>query len=133
MCEPSSWHCDVHTVAAAQHPSLPSAPYVGGNIKDISLEELWNQTEELTQIRTRNSDELWGHCASCYYADICKAGCSFTTHCFLGRRGNNPFCYYRAAQLKKEGRRERLTQIQKAEGLPYDFGAFELIEEDWKA
>ncbi|MBM4393661.1 MAG: radical SAM/SPASM domain-containing protein, partial [Deltaproteobacteria bacterium] len=49
----------------------------------------------------------------------------------LGRRGNNPFCYHRAATLKKRGRRERLVRVEAAAGEPYDFGRFEIIEEDW--
>lgn len=112
-------------------PSLPSAPYVGGNIRDISLEELWNNNDKLRIIRDRTSEELWGHCKTCYYGDICRGGCSFTTHCFLGRRGNNPLCYYRAKKLKDQNKRERFVQVEKAEGLPYDFGKFEIIEEDW--
>ena len=47
----------------------------------------------------------------------------------LGRRGNNPFCYHRATTLAARGRRERLVQVERAEGLPYDFGRFEVLEE----
>ena len=112
-------------------PSLPSAPYIGGNIRDLTLEQLWDDTEELNFVQTRTTDELWGFCKSCYYADVCRAGCSFTAHCTLGRRGNNPFCYHRAATLKKQGKRERLVQAVKPEGVPYDFGRFEVIEEPW--
>jgi radical SAM protein with 4Fe4S-binding SPASM domain len=111
-------------------PSLPTAPYIGGNIRNVTLDELW-ATPEISFVRNRTTEELWGHCKSCYYAEVCRAGCSFTTHCFLGKRGNNPLCYYRADKLKKNGRRERFIQVEKAEGLPYDFGRFELIEEDW--
>ena len=111
-------------------PSLPTAPYIGGNIRDLTLEQLWNDTPELRFVRDRGTEELWGHCKTCYYGEICRGGCSFTTHCFFGTRGNNPHCYYRASKLKKQGRRERVRQIKQAEGLPYDFGAFEIIEED---
>ncbi len=112
-------------------PSLPTAPYVGGNVRDLSLEDIWFDTPELNFVETRTTDELWGFCNTCYYADECRAGCSFTTHCTLGKRGNNPFCYHRASKLKERGRRERLVQKELAEGIPYDFGRFELVEEDW--
>ena len=112
-------------------PSLPTAPYIGGNIRDLTLEQLWNDTPELRFVRDRSTDELWGHCESCYYADICRAGCSFTTHCFFGKRGNNPYCYYRAQKLQEEGKRERVRQVIKAPGIPYDFGEFEIVEEDF--
>jgi hypothetical protein len=48
-----------------------------------------------------------------------------------GRRGNNPFCYHRAATLKRQGLRERLVQVQRPAGDPYDFGRFEILEEPW--
>jgi len=112
-------------------PSLPTAPYIGGNVRELSLDDIWYTAPELQFVRTRSTDELWGFCKTCDYADVCRAGCSFTTHCTLGRRGNNPFCYHRAATLRREGRRERLQQKVAAPGNPYDFGLFEIVEEPW--
>ena len=112
-------------------PSLPTAPYTAGNVRDMSLDEIWNHTEAMRFTRDRTRDELWGHCASCYYADLCRAGCSFTTHSTFGRRGNNPFCYYRADRLRNQGVREVIVQTQRAAGQPYDFGRFELREQPW--
>lgn len=109
-------------------PSLPTAPYQGGNVQQTSLKEIWRDAPALNFARERDLDELWGFCKSCYYADICKAGCSFTSHTLLGRRGNNPWCYYRAMQLRKKGRREELVQVEKAAGERYDFGRFEIVE-----
>jgi radical SAM protein with 4Fe4S-binding SPASM domain len=110
-------------------PSLPTAPYVGGNVRDLTLEQIWNEAPELAFTRNLGTEELWGFCKSCYYADICKAGCNFTAHCTLGKRGNNPFCYYRADTLRKKGIQERLIAVEKPAGVPYDFGRFEVIEE----
>ena len=110
-------------------PSLPSAPYVGGNIRDLSLEQLWQESPQIRFARDRTVEELWGFCRGCYYADVCRAGCSFTTHCFLGKRGNNPLCYHRVKALEARGRRERLVQTEGASGIPYDFGRFEIREE----
>lgn len=112
-------------------PSLPSAPYVGGNLRDLSLADLWADDAVIGFTRGRTTDELWGFCATCDYAETCKAGCSFTAHSTLGRRGNMPFCYHRAWTLKQRGRRERLVRVQAPAGLPYDFGRFEIVEEDW--
>ncbi|MFV8753353.1 radical SAM protein [Nannocystaceae bacterium ST9] len=112
-------------------PSLPTAPYTGGNVRSMALEQIWNETEELAFVRNRTTDELWGHCAGCYYADVCRGGCSFTVHTTLGRRGNNPFCYYRADKLRKAGLREVLVHAERAPGDPYDFGRFELLEQPW--
>lgn len=112
-------------------PSLPTAPYIGGNVRDLSLEDIWNDTPEVAFTRDRGTSELWGFCKDCYYADVCRAGCSFTTHSTLGRRGNNPHCWHRANELKKQGKREILRHKHKAPGDPYDFGSFELDIEDW--
>lgn len=112
-------------------PSLPTAPYTGGNVRTMTLEDIWRHGEAMKFTRDRTVEELWGFCRTCYYADICRAGCSFTTHSALGRRGNNPFCYYRAATLKKQGVREELVHAMRPPGDPYDFGRFELREAPW--
>jgi len=110
-------------------PSLPTAPYAGGNVRDLSLEELWEGSEVVRFARDRTSDELWGFCRTCYYADACRGGCSWTAHCTLGKRGNNPFCYHRVVQLRRKGVRERLVVKERAPNQPYDFGRFEIQEE----
>lgn len=110
-------------------PSLPTAPYAGGNVRDLSLEELWEGSEVVRFARDRTSDELWGFCRTCYYADTCRGGCSWTAHCTLGKRGNNPFCYHRVVQLRRKGIRERLVVKERAPNQPYDFGRFEIQEE----
>jgi radical SAM protein with 4Fe4S-binding SPASM domain len=114
-------------------PTLPTEEYRAGNIKDASLAEVWEHSAILRFARDRTSDELWGFCKSCYYADVCKAGCSWTAHTFLGRRGNMPICYHRVTELKKRGIRERLVRVEGAPGVPYDHGRFEIIEEPWPA
>lgn len=114
-------------------PSLPSAPYVGGNLKHTPLSTIWDQSAELRFARDRGTDELWGHCKSCYYAEVCRGGCSWTAHTLLGRRGNMPYCYHRADTLKQRGLRERVQRVETGPGTPFDFGRFELIEEPWDA
>ncbi|MCB9704666.1 MAG: radical SAM protein [Myxococcales bacterium] len=112
-------------------PSLPTGPYTGGNVRDAVLEDIWEEADAITFARTRGVSELWGFCKECYYAEVCRGGCSFTAHSALGRRGNNPFCYYRANKLKRQGLRERLVKRVAAPGEPYDFGRFEIEVEPW--
>lgn len=112
-------------------PSLPTAPYVGGNLRDQPLRDIWASAAPLRFARDRGADELWGYCAGCYYAEPCRGGCSWTAHTLLGRRGNMPYCHHRALELKRAGRRERLERVAPAPGAPFDFGRFELIEEPW--
>jgi hypothetical protein len=60
---------------------------------------------------------------------VCRGGCSWTTTVLWGKPGNNPYCHYRALQLQKEGKRERVERVEAAPGLPFDQGRFALIEE----
>ncbi len=112
-------------------PSLPTTPYAGGNVRELSLAQIWEHSEAVGFARDRSLDELWGFCKSCYYAETCRAGCTWTTHVTLGRRGNNPFCYHRVTQLREKGLRERLVPREKAPNEPYDFGRLEIVEEPW--
>jgi len=111
-------------------PSLPTTAYAGGNLARERLVELLARAPELRVLRERTRDDLWGHCATCYYGDVCKGGCSWTAHSLLGRPGNNPYCIHRAMQLAKQGRRERVVQVAHAPGAPFDHGRFEIVEED---
>lgn len=112
-------------------PTLPTSAYGGGNARDTPLEELWETSRAVRFARDRTTDELWGFCKTCYYADVCRAGCSWTVHTTLGRRGNNPFCYHRVTELRKRGIREKLVHKAPAENRPYDHGLFEIVEEPW--
>jgi radical SAM protein with 4Fe4S-binding SPASM domain len=112
-------------------PSLPSQAYVGGNVRDASLRDIWERSAPLRFTRDDRRAELWGHCADCYYADDCLGGCSWTAHSLFGRRGNNPFCHHRALDLLRRGRRERVIQTAAAGGAPFDHGTFEIVEEEW--
>jgi radical SAM protein with 4Fe4S-binding SPASM domain len=112
-------------------PSLPSADYVGGNLRDHSLRDIWERSAPLRFTRTRTTADLWGRCKACYYAENCLAGCSWTTHVLFGRPGNNPFCHHRALELARQGLRERIVRTRAPEGAPFDYGRFEIVEEPW--
>jgi radical SAM protein with 4Fe4S-binding SPASM domain len=112
-------------------PSLPTSDYVGGNVRDYSLREIWERAPALRFTRDRTASELWGYCRGCYYADACRGGCSWTSHVLFGRRGNNPYCHHRALELLREGKRERLVQTARADGKPFDYGRFDVVLEDW--
>lgn len=112
-------------------PSLPTKDYVGGNVRDQKLVDIWERAAPLRFTRDRTVDDLWGRCRTCYYAEDCMGGCSWTSHVIFGKIGNNPFCHHRALELLKEGKRERLVLQTPAEGKPFDHGVFECVEEDW--
>jgi Y-X(10)_GDL-associated radical SAM protein len=110
-------------------PSLPTSAYAGGNIRDLTARQIWRQSPELAFTRDRTVDDLWGFCRSCYYADVCRAGCTWTTHTLFGRPGNNPYCHHRALELAARGLRERIVQVEAAPGVPFDHGKFALVLE----
>jgi len=110
-------------------PSLATAVYGGGNVRDRELAEIWRESKAIRQTVGRTVSDLWGLCQTCYYAPVCKAGCTWTTHSLFGRPGNNPYCHYRALHLDRLGLRERVVKVQEAPGLPFDNGRFDLILE----
>jgi radical SAM protein with 4Fe4S-binding SPASM domain len=112
-------------------PSLPTATYAGGNVREHRLRDIWERAAALRFNRDRGTTELWGHCASCYYADTCKSGCTWTGHVLFGRRGNNPYCHHRALELLSAGLRERIELAEPAPGEPFDHATYRLVEEPW--
>lgn len=113
-------------------PSLPTAAYVGGNIRKTPLREIL-KTRELTFNLGADTPEgtahLWGFCKGCEFAELCRGGCSWTAHVFFDRRGNNPYCHHRALEQARQGVRERFFPKLKAIGKPFDNGVFTLVEE----
>ncbi len=111
-------------------PSLQTNAWTGGNIRDNSLKDIWERTPELRYTRDRGVSDLWGYCRTCYYADVCRAGCTWTAFSLFGKPGNNPYCHHRTLEMQKAGKRERLVQRAAAPGDPFDHADFELILED---
>lgn len=114
-------------------PSLQTAHYVGGNLQQRPIAEIWARAPELAFTRARTVDDLWGFCRTCDFAATCLGGCSFTAHAILGRPGNNPYCHYRARTLARQGLRERLVPLAPAAGDPFDCGTFEVAVEPFDA
>ncbi len=114
-------------------PSLATREWAGGNVRQTSLKDIWERATPLRYTRDRTARDLWGFCASCYYADECRAGCTWTADVLFGRPGNNPYCHHRATELRKQGLRERLVRVEAAPGEPFDRGQFELIVEPFES
>jgi radical SAM protein with 4Fe4S-binding SPASM domain len=106
-----------------------SAGYIGGNVRDAPLADLWGNPDRLAFTRNSTVDDLWGPCGDCYYADVCMGGCTWTSHSLMGRAGNNPMCHYRALDFDRRGLRERLVKVADAGGKRFDHGRFEVVVE----
>ncbi len=114
-------------------PSLQTSAYVGGRVRERSVASIWNDAPELAFARKRTVDDLWGYCKTCSFGSVCLGGCSFTAHALFGRPGNNPLCHFRAREMKKAGKRERLVPKEAAPGTPFDNGLWEIVVEDLDA
>lgn len=114
-------------------PSLPTSSYTGGHIRERTLHDIVENAPELTMNLNESTDHLWGFCSTCDYAKVCKGGCSWTSHVFFDRRGNNPYCHHRALTLASRGQRERVKRVKQAAGLPFDNGEFEIVLEVYGA
>jgi radical SAM protein with 4Fe4S-binding SPASM domain len=111
--------------------SLPATPYTGASIRRQPLAEILRQEAALAAVAERKVEDLWGFCRECYYAKMCLGGCVWTAHTFFGRPGNMPYCHHRVLELKAQGQRERLVQVQAAPGRAFDHGRWELVLEPW--
>lgn len=111
-------------------PSMATATWGSGNVRDARLVDIWERAAPMRFNRGRGVESLWGYCRDCYYAETCKGGCTWTSEALLGKPGNNPWCHHRALEMQRAGKRERLVQVERAPGLPFDQGRFELVVED---
>jgi radical SAM protein with 4Fe4S-binding SPASM domain len=110
-------------------PSLATDRYGAGSVRDTSIAALWAEHPALQFNRARGVEHLWGFCGTCYYAEVCRGGCTWTADSLLGRRGNNPYCHYRVLKLAERGLRERVVKVADAPALPFATGRFALVEE----
>jgi radical SAM protein with 4Fe4S-binding SPASM domain len=110
-------------------PSLATDRYGAGSVRDSSIAEMWATHPALQFNRNRGTEDLWGFCRDCYYAEACRGGCTWTADSLLGRRGNNPYCHHRVLSLARRGVRERIVKVEDAPALPFATGRFALIEE----
>jgi radical SAM protein with 4Fe4S-binding SPASM domain len=111
-------------------PSLTTHGWAGGNVRENSLKDIWERAAPLRYTRDRTVEDLWGFCRTCYYADECRAGCTWTGDVLFGKPGNNPYCHHRVLEFEKRGKREKIVQVEHAPGRPFDNGKFEIVEED---
>ncbi len=111
-------------------PSLPTESWVGGNVRERSLLDIWERSEPLRFNRERSEKTLWGFCSSCYYADECHGGCTWMATSLFGRPGNNPYCHHRVLELANRGLRERVERIGEAPGTPFDHARFRIVLEE---
>ena len=96
-----------------------------GNVREEGLAAIYERVETPGQV----PDSVWGFCATCYYASICRGGCTSTAIALTGRAGNNPYCHHRALELAREGKRERLSALGMRRDGARGHVAFDVVTE----
>jgi hypothetical protein len=90
----------------------------------MSIDDALRNLESRTVRRDGNRGRSF--CGSCYYWNTCRGGCTWVSHVLEGKRGDNPYCYYRATTLAKRGLRERIVKVAEAPDQPFAVGRFEV-------
>jgi radical SAM protein with 4Fe4S-binding SPASM domain len=94
--------------------SVRGEQYIEGNIRETTLDELWNRPGAFEWNRGRTRASLSGFCRSCQFGDICLAGCSSLRLSMPGPDGEYRHCAHRIAM---EGLFPKLDAIRSLEKL----------------
>jgi radical SAM protein with 4Fe4S-binding SPASM domain len=86
-------------------PSLATQRYGAGDVRDTPIAELWATHPALQFNRNGGVRRLWGFCRSCYYAEACRGGCTWTADSLLGL----PALRWRRARDQRPLSRRRLS------------------------
>jgi radical SAM protein with 4Fe4S-binding SPASM domain len=105
-------------------PSLPKSHFAAGESRSMSIDEAMRELESRTVRRDGNRGRSF--CGSCYYWSTCRGGCTWVSHVLESKRGDNPYCYYRATTLAKRGLRERIVKVAEAPDEPFAVGRFKV-------
>jgi radical SAM protein with 4Fe4S-binding SPASM domain len=105
-------------------PSLPKSDFAGGVSRSTSIAEALRNLAGRTVRKDGNRGRSF--CGSCYYWNTCRGGCTWVSHVLEGKRGDNPYCYYRATTLAKRGLREKIVKVAEAPDQPFAVGRFEV-------
>lgn len=105
-------------------PSLPKSHYGSGDTRSTTITEAMRGLADRTVRRDGNRGR--GFCGSCYYWNFCRGGCTWVSHVLEGRRGDNPYCYYRATTLARRGLRETIVKVADAPNEPFAVGRYAL-------
>ena len=73
--------------------SLPEE-FIEGNIREKSLEEIWNDSSFCSYNREFKIDNLNGECMGCKYGKKCKGGCLTVSASVTGKNHCDPYCQY---------------------------------------
>jgi len=74
--------------------SLYSKKFVEGNLRNESIEAIWNDPERFSYNRKFRTEFLNGNCKGCENGVICRGGCRASNYFINGDFYNNYYCNY---------------------------------------
>lgn len=77
-----------------------SDDFIEGNIREKSINDIWNDPATFLYSRHFDRKELRENCRHCKYSTSCKGGCTTRSFSMTGRSHNDPFCFSRFEQEK---------------------------------
>ncbi len=75
--------------------SMGQNQFVEGNVRDVSLKEIWESDDSFEYNRKFKSKDLGPNCEGCKYGDECQGGCNSMSHTITGELNNNPYCFHK--------------------------------------
>jgi radical SAM protein with 4Fe4S-binding SPASM domain len=78
----------------------PSLPYVMGNIRENSINEVWNRIKESKLCNMIRERKITGKCGDCSYIKICGGGCRADAYGLTGNMlSEDPLCWNNPSKL----------------------------------
>lgn len=76
-------------------------PFVEGNVKEASLESIWNDPEKFAYNRNFDEDAVQGFCRECGHLQLCRCGCAGIAYYSSGSRYCNDYCLHRVVVARE--------------------------------
>jgi radical SAM protein with 4Fe4S-binding SPASM domain len=84
--------------------SIRSQKAVEGNIREQTLESIWNNTHNFKYNREFKISSLKAECIGCYHGKECKGGCQSQSIAFFDEFNHAPYCFFRYEKIRKNGK-----------------------------
>lgn len=75
--------------------SLQSDEFIEGNLRENTLDEIWNKEGAFSYNRNFSTDMLGGKCKDCDKAYFCKGGCRQLSNFSSGNKYESVYCCYK--------------------------------------
>jgi radical SAM protein with 4Fe4S-binding SPASM domain len=92
--------------------SIRDREFIEGNIREVSLKELWNDPSKFLWNRTMTKDKLTGICKKCLFGTRCLGGCGNTRLTMQGTvYAENTYCSYNFTMKIAEAQFKKITDM----------------------